>query len=160
MAGEAPQAAGPAAAAVLGLAAGLAELTAALAGEGELVERGRALAAETEELGRRDAQAYAELLRERSDAAREQIVDLPLRIAELAAEVAELAADAAERGKPDSRYDAIAGAILAESAARTAAMLVGTNLRGRSDPRLATANTAVERASRASGRAWLSPNAR
>jgi hypothetical protein len=153
VAGETPQAAGPAAAAVLTLAAGLAELTAALAGEGELIERGRALGAEAEALGRLDAAAYAELLRERTDAARDQTVDVPLRIAELAAAVADLAADAAERGKPDSRYDAIAGSILAASAASVAAMLVRANLREREDPRAASAKAAAERASLAADRA-------
>lgn len=133
-----PVPAGPAVAAVLSLAAGLAELTASLAGEDELVARARELRAEADELGRRDAEAYAERLRTGGAAAREQTIEIPLRMAEVAAGSGELAATAAERGERDWRYDAVAGAILAEGAANAAALLVSVNA-GRSDERAARA---------------------
>jgi formiminotetrahydrofolate cyclodeaminase len=144
-----PLAAGPAAATAIALAAGLAELTARLAGQDELVGRARRFRADAETLGRRDAEAYARRLRERSSEAREYTIEVPLRMAALAADVGELAAEAAAQSKPDSRFDAVAGTILAEAAARTAAMLVEANLGGRDDERVPRARVAVERAASA-----------
>ena len=149
-----PLAAGPALASTLGLAAGLAELTATVSGHDELATRARALRDEVEPLGAEDAEAYAAFLRNPDDEdARGRTIEIPGRIALLAAEIAEVAAGAAEQGKPDSRYDAIAGAILADSAAKAAALLVEANLRGGGDPRLVRTHEAVGRAASAVRRA-------
>ncbi len=148
-----PPAAGPAAAAVLALAAGLAELTAGLAGDEALVARARTLRGEAEALGRDDAQAYAELLADGGEAARERTIELPSQMAELSVQIGELAALATELGRRDSRYDAIAGALLAETAARVACLLVEANLGGEPDARLEAARDAARRASAAAQRA-------
>lgn len=152
MASSEPLAAGPAAAAAVVLAAGLAELTASVARDDETVKAARALRAKAEELGREDASAYAELRRTRSAEARERTIELPARIGELAAEAAELAALAASRAAGASRHDAGAGTILAEAAARVALLLVEANAAGEADPRLARARASLERARALSGR--------
>jgi formiminotetrahydrofolate cyclodeaminase len=144
-----PLAAGPATAAVIGLAAGLAELTAGLAGRDDLVDRARRLGVEAETLGRRDAEAYARRLRERTPEAREETIEVPARMAELAADVGELAAEAAIGGKTDSRYDAVAGTILAESAATAAAVLVHANVGDPADERAQRAAADAQRATTA-----------
>ncbi len=145
--------AGPATAATIVLAADLAALTARVAGDEDLVERARALAAQAEELARADEEAYAELLAGGGPEVRERTVELPARMAELAAEAAELAAAAAERGRGPARYDAAAGALLAEAAARAACLLVRVNLAGAVDPRLGQAREGVARARAAAARA-------
>jgi hypothetical protein len=152
-----PLAAGPATAAVIGLAAGLAELTAGLAGREDLVDRARRFRAEADALGLRDAEAYARRLRERTPEAREETIEVPARMAELAAAVGELAAEAAAAGKEDSRYDAVAGTILAEAAAQAASMLVEVNIRAGDDPRGALARAAVDRAATAREGSTSSP---
>jgi methenyltetrahydrofolate cyclohydrolase len=149
-----PLAAGPACAAALFLAAGLAELTAGLAGRKELVARARELGGKALALGREDAEAYAERLAGGGDAARERTIAVPGALAELAAELAELAAEAAAAGKHDSRYDAVAGALLAESAAHMAALLVGVNA-GVEDGRARAARLEAERAAAAAQRALV-----
>ena len=73
----------------------------------------------------------------------------PLAIAERAAETAELAALAAIHGKRTVRGDALAGSQLAEVAARAAANLVAIDLADRSNPSVARARWAAERAWRA-----------
>lgn len=147
-----PLAAGPALASALGLAAGLAELAATVSGHDDLAVRARALRDEVEPLGAEDAEAYDAFLRGELGA-RERTIEIPERIAALAADIAEVAAEATERGKPDSRYDAIAGAILADSAAKAAALLVEANLGGGGDRRLVRAHEAVGRAATAVRRA-------
>jgi formiminotetrahydrofolate cyclodeaminase len=52
----------------------------------------------------------------------------PLEIARVAADLAELAAELATNGNPNLKGDAIAGALLAEAAAQSAARLVAINL--------------------------------
>jgi formiminotetrahydrofolate cyclodeaminase len=52
----------------------------------------------------------------------------PLEIAQVAADLAELAAELARNGNPNLIGDAIAGALLAEAAAQSAARLVAINL--------------------------------
>lgn len=147
-----PLAAGPAAALVLEVAAGLAELTASLAGHDQVVSRARTLRGDANALGCEDAEAYAERLRGDSEA-RERTIELPARMAELAAEIGEVTTLAAELGKPDSRYDSIAGALLAESAARVAVLLLEANLDLAPDARLDRARDAAQRASSAVRRA-------
>jgi formiminotetrahydrofolate cyclodeaminase len=143
-------AAGPAAAAAIGLACGLASLTARLAGVEAVAGRAQTLRARAEALGREDEAAYAAVLAGGGEAARERTVDLPLRMAELAAEAAELAAEAAAAHGGSARYDAVAGALLAEAAARIACLLVEVNLAGRGeDGRLQRARQASARAARA-----------
>jgi formiminotetrahydrofolate cyclodeaminase len=147
-----PPAAGPATSLTLALAAGLAELTAAVAGEDELATRARALREGAAAIGAEDAAAYAELLRA-GQSAREHVIELPARMASLAGEIGDVAASAVERGRPDSRYDAAAGALLAAGAARSAALLVEANLRGAPDRRLDRSREAVDRADAAARRA-------
>ncbi len=73
--------------------------------------------------------------------------EIPLRIGEAAADVAELAALAAERGEAVVRADAAAAAMLAEGAARSAALLVEVNLAtAEGDPRIASARELVVQA--------------
>src|SRR5205807_9829744 len=120
-------AAGPVTALVALLATRLAELTARLAGEEELVAEARRLGAEIAPLARLDAEAYEEFLATRAPDARERTIELPARLAELAAETAEAAAAAADRGKTSSRADAAVGALLGEAAAKAAALLVAVN---------------------------------
>lgn len=78
----------------------------------------------------------------------------PLAIAQAAAEVAELAALTALHGKRAVRSDALAGSLLAESAARAAANLVAVNLADRGSPDVARARWTCERAEAAAERAW------
>jgi hypothetical protein len=150
-----PFAAGPACAAALSLAAGLAELTAGLAGRRELVARASELSARARALGREDAEAYAERLAGGGEGARERTIRAPEAMAGLAAEVAELAAESAAAGRGDSRYDAVAGALLAGSAAQIASLLVAVNA-GAEDARTAASGRAAERAAAAAERALTS----
>ena len=78
----------------------------------------------------------------------------PLALAEAAAEVAELAALTALHGKRAVRSDALAGSLLAESAARAAANLVAVDLADRGNQSVARARWACERAEAAAERAW------
>jgi len=138
-----PLAAGPAIVRTLELAAGLALLTARVAGREDLAGRAETLAGELAPLGTADADAYREFLATRSDDARARTIELPLRMAELAADAAELAAEAALSTQSAAAGDAKVGAVLAEAAARAAALLVETN--GGGD----AAAAATSRASRA-----------
>jgi formiminotetrahydrofolate cyclodeaminase len=84
----------------------------------------------------------------------ERAAQIPLEIAQAAVDVASLAAVVAERGEQALRADAVAGALLAQGAARAAATLVEVNLGiTSSDPRVTrardlagSANAAAERA--------------
>ncbi len=58
----------------------------------------------------------------------ERAAQIPMDIAEAAVDVASLAAIVAERGEQALRADAVAGALLAQGAARAAATLVEVNL--------------------------------
>jgi hypothetical protein len=143
---EAPLAAGPAIVRTIELAAGLALLTARVAGRDDLAVRAEELSAELAPLAAADAAAYREFLATRSDEARSRTIELPLRMAELAADTAELAAEAARATESAARGDARAGIVLAEAAARAAALLVQMN--GGGD----AAASATERAARAASR--------
>ena len=139
--------AGPAIVRTLELAAGLALLTARVAGRNDLVSRAEALAAELAPLAAEDAEAYRVYLATGSDEARARTIELPLQMAELAADTAELAAEAAATIDRAVRGDALTGALLAEAAARAAGLLVRVN--GGDD---AAAAAATERAARAAAR--------
>jgi methenyltetrahydrofolate cyclohydrolase len=67
--------------------------------------------------------------------------DVPMQVVELAVPVASIAAVLAESGKPALRGDAMTAGLLAQAAARAAAVLVRVNLAGvPSDPRHARAD--------------------
>jgi formiminotetrahydrofolate cyclodeaminase len=139
-------AAGPGIARTIELAASLAALTARVAGRADIAERVRAIAREARPLADADAAAYSDFLRTRSQADRERTIEIPLRMANLAAETAELAAEAAAATEGAVGGDARVGALLAEAAARGAALLVRVN--GGGD----AADAATGRAARAAAR--------
>ena len=109
------------------LAAGLAVVTARVAARADLAQRAKTLAGEVAPLAAADAAAYQEFLRTRSEEARARTIELPLRMAGLAAETAEAAADAAAAAEGAIGGDAQVGTLLAETAARAAALLVRVN---------------------------------
>jgi formiminotetrahydrofolate cyclodeaminase len=89
-----------------------------------------------------DAAAYADALerlgrKEGDDAdlgrSLEQVADVLLALADAAADVATLAAFLAERARAELVPDAVAAALLAEAATRTASFLVEVNLAVRAD---------------------------
>jgi methenyltetrahydrofolate cyclohydrolase len=61
------------------------------------------------------------------DGAVSEAIAVPMRVLELASEVATLAADVAETGNRNLEGDALAGSLLAEAAARSAATLAQMN---------------------------------
>ena len=163
---------GSSAALACALAAGLAEMTAAIAGAsadpagaerldehrsraGEL--RGRAL-----ELADRELSSYRPVLEaireapgpaDRDPRVGEALAAAsgpPLEIAQAAAEVSAIGLRVAERTSPSVRGDVITSVLLAEAAARSAAALVEANLRQRTgDERVAAARSAAEQAASA-----------
>jgi methenyltetrahydrofolate cyclohydrolase len=139
-------AAGPAIARTIELAAQLATLTARVAGRADLAERARELGREAGPLADADAAAYSDFLRTRSEEDRARTIEIPLRMAGLAATAAELAADAAEATEGAVGGDARVATLLAEAAARGAALLVRWN--GGGD----AAEDATARAARAAAR--------
>jgi methenyltetrahydrofolate cyclohydrolase len=146
LASSEPLAAGPAIVRTLELAAGLALLTARVAGRDDLVARAEELSAAVAPLGDADAEAYRDFLATKSDEARDRTIELPLHMAELAADTAELAAEAALATASAARGDARVGVLLAETAARAAAVLVQVNGGG------GAAESATARAARAAAR--------
>lgn len=121
---------------VVALAAGLAGMAARFS-ERHWPDADRAAARAADLQGRAaalapaDARAYEAVLAARGDGvqvALGQAAEVPFELAGLASAVAALAADAAERGNPNLRGDAAAGALLAEAGARAAASLVAINL--------------------------------
>ncbi len=140
-------AAGPAIARTIELAASLAVLTARVAGRADLAERARSLQRQARPLVEADAAAYSDYLRTRSEEDRVRTIDLPLQMAGLAAQTAEVAADAAEAAQGAVGGDARVGALLAEAAARAAAVLVRMYRGG------AAAEGSSARAARAAARA-------
>jgi formiminotetrahydrofolate cyclodeaminase len=127
LASSEPLAAGLSIVRTLELAAGLALLTARVAGRNDLAARAEALRAELEPLGEADTEAYGEFLATHSEESRARTIELPLRMARLAADAAELAAEATVATESAARGDARAGVLLAEAAARAAAVLVQMN---------------------------------
>ena len=109
MASSEPLAAGPAIVRTLELAAGLALLTARVAGRDDLAARAEALAAELAPLAAADAAAYRDYLTTHSDEARARTIELPLQMAELAADAAELAVESARTTERAVSGDAKAG---------------------------------------------------
>src|SRR4029453_7585458 len=81
LASSEPLAAGPAIVRTLELAAGLALLTARVAGRDDLAARAEALGAELAPLAAEDADAYLDYLATHSDQARARTIELPLRMA-------------------------------------------------------------------------------
>jgi formiminotetrahydrofolate cyclodeaminase len=164
---------GSAAAIVVAMAAGLvAKVARASLGywdeAGGVIGQAESLRARVAPLAQADAEAYEEALsalRGREElaeryrdqqlrAALERAAEIPLRIAEAGCDLACLAALLVENGNPEVRADAAAAAILAESGARVAAQLVGTNLGATADdPRVRHVESLVEAAADASERA-------
>jgi methenyltetrahydrofolate cyclohydrolase len=174
LAGESPSPGGGSAAAiVVAMAAGLvAKVARASVGywdeAGGVIGQAESFRARVAPLAQADAEAYEEALsalRGREElaeryrdqqlrAALERAAEIPLRIAEAGCDLASLAALLVENGNPEVRADAAAAAILAESGARVAAQLVGTNLGATADdPRVRHAESLVEAAANASERA-------
>lgn len=158
---------GAVAALTTALAASLVAMAARFAGNGEAVNRAEELRERAVASADDDARAYRGYLAARrlgSDqhladqvgvraqalaAARDEISDVPLRIAEAAAQVAELAEAIAVAGNPNLRGDAITGALLAAAAAEAAASLVAENRRDTpSDRRVTRAAALAARARR------------
>ena len=145
----------PGAGAVTGLVATLAgaltEMVARFSDDQPAAERNEALRHRVAPLADEDGAAYERYLAAvrlpREDETRAQrmvetlsaATDVPMRMAETAAEVAEHAARLAREGNPRLRGDAVAAALVAAAAARSAAALVAINLAGREafadDPR-------------------------
>jgi formiminotetrahydrofolate cyclodeaminase len=174
LAGESPSPGGGSAAAiVVAMAAGLvAKVARASVGywdeAGGVIGQAESFRARVAPLAQADAEAYEEALsalRGREElaeryrdqqlrAALERAAEIPLRIAEAGCDLASLAALLVENGNPEVRADAAAAAILAESGARVAAQLVGTNLGATADdPRVRHVESLVESAADASERA-------
>jgi methenyltetrahydrofolate cyclohydrolase len=174
LAGESPSPGGGSAAAiVVAMAAGLvAKVARASLGywdeAGGVIGQAESFRARVAPLAQADAEAYEEALsalRGREElaeryrdqqlrAALERSAEIPLRIAEAGCDLANLAALLVENGNPEVRADAAAAAILAESGARVAAQLVGTNLGATADdPRVRHVESLVEAAADASERA-------
>jgi methenyltetrahydrofolate cyclohydrolase len=174
LAGESPSPGGGSAAAiVVAMAAGLvAKVARASVGywdeAGGVIGQAESFRARVAPLAQADAEAYEEALsalRGREElaeryrdqqlrAALERAAEIPLRIAEAGCDLASLAALLVENGNPEVRADAAAAAILAESGARVAAQLVGTNLGANADdPRVRHVESLVESAAGASERA-------
>jgi methenyltetrahydrofolate cyclohydrolase len=134
--------AGSSSAVVAGIAAGLVEMTAALAGMDDAAGRAAELRARSLELAERELTSYAPVIEARRlpdedpdrdrriEEALDHASEAPREIAALAAEAAALARRVAEASKPSVRADALAAATLADAAERTAISLVETNLGG------------------------------
>ena len=136
---------GAVSAVTVGMAAALVAMAARfsdkqLAAAHDLAEKADVIRLEVLPLAQADAEAYAALMEAyrlpkddtgRDDAiaqAAERAADVPLEISAFAAETALLAARLAEEGNPNLRGDAVAAALLASAAARTASNLVRINL--------------------------------
>ena len=138
---------GSVAAIVLAMAAGLVGMAARFSrgqweDAGGVVAQAEALRARAAPLAQLDAAAFEHVLAAmrlpkdlepevRNTAignALARAADIPLAIAQDAADVATLGALVAENGNPNLRGDAVAGALLADAVARSAANLVEINL--------------------------------
>ncbi len=133
---------GAAAAITCAMAAGLVEMATSFAsakGLERVNERSRALRIRVAALAHADGMAYAVVLEalqapvgeerhRRLDEAMAAAIACPMEVLEIASEVATLAADVAETGNRNLEGDALAGALLAEAAARSAATLAQLNV--------------------------------
>lgn len=126
----------------------------AWAGGHVFAERAAGLMTRLVELADDDAHAVAGLLaviKAPAGADRAETVALalvaasrpPASIAAAAAEIVELAAEAAARGKPVMRADAVAAALLATAATRSAVGVVETNLAGAHDDEVGATGSAL-----------------
>ena len=158
--GEALAAAGPGPAAgstaaiTVALAAGLATKVAKGAADRETVDALDAVRRRALELADEDVAAYSGFLAARKQpgglqAAVEGIVQVPLDVLALAERVADLAALLADHGPDALVGDAATAALLAASAAESAAMLAGANLADAGETADPRADDAEERAGRA-----------
>jgi methenyltetrahydrofolate cyclohydrolase len=133
---------GAAASVTCAMAAGLVEMAASFAsatGLEHVRERAHELRAEASALAHADGRAYGVVLEAlrmapgserttRLDTAVAGAIACPMHILRIAAEVATLAADMAETGNRNLEGDALAGALLAEAAARSAATMAQLNV--------------------------------
>ena len=133
---------GAAAAVTCAMAAGLVEMAASFAsatGLEHVRERAHELRHEVSSLAHADGRAYAVVLEAlrmapgeerttRLDTAVAGAIACPIHVLRVAAEVATLAADMAETGNRNLEGDALAGALLAEASARSAATLAQLNV--------------------------------
>lgn len=144
--------AGPVAATVVALAAGLTAMAAGLSRRHlpeaeELAGRALELQELVKPLAKRDADVYADVLRaqarpaddpERADAVRAALsaaADVPLEMATVGMEVLEAAEKVARQGNPSLRGDAVTACLLAQAAVHATAGLVELNLSDPEDPR-------------------------
>jgi methenyltetrahydrofolate cyclohydrolase len=123
------------------MSAGLVEMATSFAsaqGLEQVHERAAAIRQEVAALAHEDGVAYGRVLdalrlpagadrHAQMDDAVAAAIAVPMRIVELASEVATLAADVAETGNRNLEGDALAGSLLAEAAARSAATLAQMN---------------------------------
>ncbi len=163
---------GAAAALTCAMAAALVEMATSFAsaqGLESVHERACRIREEVSDLAYADGRAYGvvlEALRMEPGEARTHSLDeavagaigVPMRVLELASEVAILAADVAETGNRNLEGDALAGSLLAEAAARSAATLAQLNASMLSrhavtDAHLERLRPALARATRARERA-------
>jgi len=165
--GEQVPASGSAAALSGAMAAELVAMAARAAAGWEdgpgVAAQARSLSSRLVPLAGADADAFAKVIRLRSDPgaderdlgpALEQAAELPLSIADAAAATAELAAVTASWATGYERADAIAASALAEGAVRAAAALVHANLTTRpGDERADRADRLVATAAEARARA-------
>ncbi len=133
---------GAAASVTCAMAAGLVEMAASFTsatGLERVRQRAHELREEVSSLAYADGRAYAVVLEAlrmepgeerttRLDAAVAGAIACPMNMLRIAAEVATLAADMAETGNRNLEGDALAGALLAEAAARSAATLAQLNI--------------------------------
>jgi formiminotetrahydrofolate cyclodeaminase len=163
---------GAAAAVTCAMAAGLVEMAASFAsatGLEHVRERAHELRHEVSSLAHADGRAYAVVLEAlrmapgeerttRLDTAVAGAIACPIHVLRVAAEVATLAADMAETGNRNLEGDALAGALLAEASARSAATLAQLNVsllsrHASSDAHLERLRPELARATRARERA-------
>jgi len=151
---------GAVAAVVVGLAAGLAAMSAGFSPDlpdaESLVARAAALRARVTPLAAADAAAYARVLAASATPTaapgREEVLhaalvlasEVPLEVAEIGAEVVRLALRLEQEGNPNLRGDAATARLLAAAAVRSAAVLVQLNLRDPEDARVIRAGTLAE----------------
>ena len=153
---------GSSVAVTVALAAALVEMSAAISGDADRAARAGALRADGLDLAERELTSYEPVFealrlpaedpqrRGRLEAALEEASSAPAEIAEAAAETAELGAVVLDAARPSVRGDALAGCVLAEAAAASAATLVEINLEGRPGaPLLERAREARRRAGEA-----------
>lgn len=153
-------AAGSVAAVASALAAGLAEKTAHSAGAADIRRGLAALRASALTLADEDTAAFAAFLEDGSKARREEIVNVPVRIAEIAARITGLVADLRPTVPRAVHADVSAVALLAAAATRCVAAILEANLEDPDDPRLAHVHELIQQATTATNRASASASLR